>query len=71
MKTDTFLEKLILVKLIKFIKNSSKSNKTDTIFRTDTLNWYILKKTDNNETDKFCFFSKKTDNDRFLEISLS
>ena len=30
-----------------------------------------MKKTDNNETDKFCFCSKKTDMDRFLEISLS
>ena len=45
--------------------------KTDTLFQTDTLNWYIKKKTDNNETDNFCFRSQKTDNDRFLEISLS
>ena len=30
-----------------------------------------MKKTDNIETDKFCFCSKKTDTDRFLEISLS
>ena len=45
--------------------------KTDTLFQTDTLNWYVKKKTDNNETDKFCFSVKKTDNDRFLENILS
>ena len=28
-----------------------------------------MKKTEINETDKFCFCSKKTDKDPFLEIS--